>query len=325
VSDLSWLEKFHGFLLIDKPEGITSQDVITQMQRALITCSGGKLRKRELPSMGHGGTLDPFATGLLVVAVGDGVKLTRYLLGSEKSYEADIAFGARTASGDLTNEVVERTDTLPSDLAALEKAARGFLETPYLQTPPMYSAKKIDGIPLYEHARKGLEVDRAVVSCKVREFSVVSAASGVSSARIRTRVTAGTYIRTLAEDFASRMGSLAHLTSLRRLASGVLTLEKALPLDQIVSSFSEGKNGNELGCFIPFHHSLSGILPRMEVDLATAKRIFSGETRTLAELPLIHAGSVALYCQNHLVAIVRDAEGATPRSIERAFPLRFAD
>jgi tRNA pseudouridine55 synthase len=333
LNDLSWLPKFHGFLRVDKPAGMTSQDVITRLQHALIDRSakfGKSLKKRELPAMGHGGTLDPFATGLLVVAVGDGVKLTRYLLGSEKSYAAEVAFGARTASGDLTNEVVARTDMLPRDRAALEKAAASFLGTPYLQIPPMYSAKKIEGVPLYEMARKGIEVERAAIACQVTEFSVGETrgtVNGVSSAQILARVTSGTFIRTLAEDFATRMESLAHLTALRRLASGVLKLEDALPLDAFATALGEDRSWSDLPAFIPFHRAILGILPRQELDDNTAKRVFAGEVRTIEGLALTGKGSIALYCQDHLVAIVRDgdAELGTRRSIERAFTLRFQD
>lgn len=347
MSDLNWLRTFHGFLFVDKPEGITSQDVITRLQHALIARSGGKLKKRELPAMGHGGTLDPFATGLLVVAVGDGVKLTRYLLGSDKSYAADVAFGARTASGDLTNEVTERTDHRPRELESLRQIAASFLGEPYLQIPPMYSAKKIEGVPLYELARKGLSVERAAVACTVRKFEVLGVTpdpsrtravsvngdfseSGplpIASVRIKTTVTAGTFIRTLAEDFAVRAGSLAHLTSLRRLASGSLSLDAALSLDGLAAALAEGRAWSDLSCFIPFHRAVLGILPRMEIDLTTAEKIFAGEVRTLAQLTLSGPGSIALYAKDRLVAIVRDAEPTlgTARTIERGFPLRFRD
>ncbi len=331
MTDLDWLDRFHGFLLVDKPEGITSQDAITRLQHALVERSGGRLKKRDLPSMGHGGTLDPFATGLLVVAVGDGVKLTRYLLGSDKSYAAEIAFGARTASGDRTNEVVERTDRLPRDGEALVRAAAGFLAAPYLQTPPMYSAKKIEGVPLYELARKGLTVERTAIPCTVREFAIESTGEsptgGIASARARATVSSGTFIRTLAEDLAVRAESLAHLTSLRRLASGRLSLDRALPLSAFAEALGENRAWSDLPCFIPFHRAMDGILPRLEITTQTAARIFSGEVRTLGELPLRETGSTALYSTGRLVAIVRergDGEGGG-RSIERGFPLRFGD
>ncbi len=326
-----WLETFHGFLLVDKPAGMTSQDVITRLQHALIAKYGGK--KKTLPKMGHGGTLDPFATGLLVVAVGDGVKLTRYLLGSEKTYEGEIRFGEQTASGDLTNEVTARTDTLPKSREVLEKIATDFTLGAYEQLPPMYSAKKIEGIPLYEHARKGINVERAVVTCFIRECSIeetVDAPAGVRTARIRTRVTAGTFIRTFAEDLAIRAGSLGHLTALRRSASGPLMLNRAKTLDELVSVSSAGGIWSNLDSFIPFHRALDGILPRFEITEGTARKIFSGEVRTLADLTLpesLREESIALYNHGRMVAIVRDGnpQDGTVRRIERGFPLRSTD
>jgi tRNA pseudouridine55 synthase len=332
-NDLGWLGNFHGFLLVDKPAGITSQDVITRLQHALVKRSGGRLKKRDLPSMGHGGTLDPFATGLLIVAVGDGVKLTRYLLGSDKSYSAEIAFGTRTASGDLTNEITARTDVLPADRSVLAQAVASFLGKPYFQIPPMYSAKKIEGTPLYEFARKGIDVERAAVVRGIRDFVIESAAEGappargIALARVRATVSAGTFIRTLAEDLALRVGSLAHLTSLRRLASGRISLANAAPLGRLVETLEESGAWSDLPCFTPFHHAVLGILPRLEITVPVAERIFSGEVKTLAGLPLDRAGSIALYSRERLVAIVRDADPALgkPRMIERGFPLRFND
>jgi phage gp36-like protein len=115
----------HGALLIDKPAGMSSFGVIERLQRAMLSAYGEShgLRKRDLPKLGHGGTLDPFATGLLAVCVGDGVKLARYFLGSRKTYEGTIRFGETTASGDLTNEITARTERLPESLAALREAA----------------------------------------------------------------------------------------------------------------------------------------------------------------------------------------------------------
>lgn len=322
MSDHPELENLHGFLLVDKPEGITSQDVITQIQRALIEKSGGKIRKRELPSMGHGGTLDPFATGLLVVAIGDAVKLTRYLLGSKKTYEADVAFGTQTASGDLTNEVIDRTEVLPKNEVQLREAGLEFLDSPYLQVPPMYSAKKIEGVPLYELARKGIEIDRPPIACTVSRFEILGiseATRGIETARIRTAVSSGTFIRTLAEDWARRVNSLAHLSALRRTSSGPLALEDAMKLETLVASARVGKPWAEGKCFLPFHRALAGILPRFEIDLATAERVFQGEVRTIRSLPLPSADSIALYSRERLVAVVRGPE------VERGFPLRFND
>jgi tRNA pseudouridine55 synthase len=331
---LEWLARFHGFLLVDKPEGITSQDVVTRLQRILIERSkpnpdaAPSLRKRDLPKMGHGGTLDPFATGLLVLAVGDGTKLARYLLDSEKMYEATVAFGARTASGDLTNEVVERTDRLPPSIEELRGAAQTFLGKPYLQTPPMYSAKKVDGKPLYELARKGVEIAREPVSCTVHEFEVIlGEGAPISTSVVRTRVSGGTYIRTLAEDWAAKLGSLAHLTALRRRASGPFGVERALTLEDL----AELPDWTAASAFIPFDACLREKLPSVDVDAEEARMILEGKKGVVdaiaARLP-VDAPRTAIYDEKGLraVFVMRD-DGATGKDrshwdFERVFPRR---
>lgn len=338
MSGLGWLTHFHGFLLLDKPSGITSQDVITLMQRMIIARSGTPptLRKRDLPRMGHGGTLDPFATGLLVIAVGNGTKLARYLTDSEKAYEAEVSFGARTTSGDLTNEVSERTDVLPISLAVLEASASSFCGRPYIQTPPMYSAKKIEGTPLYELARKGIEVERATVSCLVPDFKVLGtepwivepssglgiefptvgtegatpAASGISKARIFARVSAGTYIRTLAEDFAVRAGSLAHLSQLRRTAAGPFKIQNAIPLADLesIANWMEIPNA-----FIPFQQCLREKIPSLEITDAESQTIIHGLKSVVESLaPRLPENAIraALYHRHELRAVfLRGDEG----------------
>ncbi|MBC7386842.1 MAG: tRNA pseudouridine(55) synthase TruB [Cryobacterium sp.] len=308
---LRWLDGLHGFLLVDKSAGMTSQDVITRMQRTLLdrAPASNPVRKRDLPKMGHGGTLDPFATGLLVIAVGDGTKLARYLIDSEKSYEATVEFGARTASGDLTNEITERTDCLPESESALESAASSFTGQPYLQLPPMYSAKKIDGQPLYELARKGIEVERALVSCKVPEFKVLEsfrAGAVIQRARIRARVSSGTYIRTLAEDFAIKLGSLAFLSALRRISSGKsgtsFEAKDSLTLEQLALS----EDWTDLSAFIPFERCLVGRLPRFELTDDQSRAIIHGLKSMITEVEAQFPPSeshVALYHQGELRAV----------------------
>lgn len=315
---------------------MTSQDVITRMQRMLITRSAPTaeapptLRKRDLPKMGHGGTLDPFATGLLVIAVGDGTKLARYLLDSEKEYEADVAFGARTASGDFTNEVVERTEHLPESREVITAAALSLMGA-YTQLPPMYSAKKIDGTPLYELARKGLEVERATVNCLVSRSEILSVTespesgpSGISHAKLAARVSAGTYIRTLAEDLAKRAGSLAHLRTLRRLSTGQreaeLSVDRAVTLEQL----QETADWTQLPAFIPFDECLRGKLPSLDITPAESttilhglKNVIEGISPRLADFP--EAPRVALYHENSLRAVFIRTEAAPGWDFERVF------
>lgn len=242
-----------GLLLIDKPAGISSFGVIEKLQDAWKAKTG--LRKKELPSFGHGGTLDPFATGLLLLCVGRGVKLSRYFLeGGFKTYEAELKFGEKTSSGDCSNPVIEKNDRIPSDENAMIEAARSFTSSPYLQIPPMYSAKKIDGKRLYEHARKGNEVEREPRECHVRRFEVLKREG--HSLRFVVEASSGTFIRTLAEDFAAKLGAIAHLTSLKRTHSGPYSLENALTLQQWIERFSEGASFESLPAFIPIDRML---------------------------------------------------------------------
>src|SRR5690349_10776293 len=143
-----------GALLVNKHAGLSSFGILELLQRQQMN-KDPKLRKALLPKMGHGGTLDPFATGLLVVLVGQGVKLARYFLGADKEYQGVIRFGETTLSGDNTDPISETSHQLPPSLESLQAVAFQFTLEPYLQIPPMFSAKKKGGTPLYHLARAG--------------------------------------------------------------------------------------------------------------------------------------------------------------------------
>ena len=217
-----------GILIIDKPAGITSHDVVSRVRRALRT-------KR----VGHTGTLDPFATGVMVVLVGKATRLAQFLDKDEKEYVAEVQFGWETDTGDVagvrtadcglrSEEVAERLASI--DWETVLSQFRGTIS----QVPPMYSAKKIEGEKLYELARKGIEVEReaAAVTVYKLELEQESAVRSPQSAvGIRIVCSAGTYIRTLAEDIGRATGLLAHLTALRRTRAGKFTIEHAMTLD----------------------------------------------------------------------------------------------
>lgn len=214
---------FSGALLVDKPEGLTSFDVVGRLRRA-VTAGG---RARDL-AVGHAGTLDPFATGLLVVCFGEATKLLPHLLGSDKTYLATMKFGEATASGDYTDPVTETSAARPADLGALRVAAMRFVGD-YRQVPPMHSAVKKDGKRLYELARQGIEVEREAKLKRILALEVLDYDG--ERARFRVRCSAGTYVRTLAQDIARALGCLAHLTALRREASGSFGLVNAVTLE----------------------------------------------------------------------------------------------
>lgn len=220
-----------GLLVIDKPEDWTSHDVVARVRRILKT-------KR----VGHTGTLDPFATGVLVVLIGKATRLAQFLDKDEKEYEALIQFGFETDTGDKTGvptaksplpeqEMAERISS--SDWDAIFKAFRGEIE----QIPPMYSAKKIKGKKLYELARKGVEADRKLVRITVHELEVLKGGGPSHSAiRIRVACSAGTYIRTLAEDIGRKFGVEAHLSELRRTRAGQFTLADSISIEELENS-----------------------------------------------------------------------------------------
>ena len=209
-----------GLLIIDKPAGITSHDVVARVRRALHT-------KR----VGHTGTLDPFATGVMVILVGKATRLAQFLDKDEKEYEAVIRFGFETDTGDNTGTPKSEADG-PRTIAAdqVESVLARFRGT-IMQTPPMYSAKKVEGQKLYELARRGVVVDRKPVEVSISKLEILSSAD--TSARIRVGCSAGTYIRTLAEDIGREIGIGAHLTELRRTRAGRFTIDEAVKLDDV--------------------------------------------------------------------------------------------
>lgn len=218
-----------GLLIIDKPAGITSHDVVARVRRILKT-------KR----VGHTGTLDPFATGVLVLLVGAATRLAQFVDKDEKEYEATIQFGFETDTGDVTGtrsaECGLRTEEVADALLAVKwndvlSKFRGDI----MQTPPMYSAKKVQGKKLYELARKGVEIDRKPVKVRVSELEIMSdeVLDPRSSIRIIVACSAGTYIRTLAEDIGRTIGVGAHLTELRRTRAGRFRIDEAITLPEL--------------------------------------------------------------------------------------------
>jgi tRNA pseudouridine55 synthase len=299
----------NGALLIHKEFGISSFGIIEQLQHQLINKTGTK--KRDLPKMGHGGTLDPFATGLLVVLVGKGVKLARYFLGSTKVYEGIIRFGETTVPGDPTHPVSETSSVLPESLEQIQEFAHQFTLEPYQQIPPMYSAKKHKGKPLYELAREGIEVERKPRACHLYQFEILTYAS--PRATFRLTCSSGTYVRTLAQDLGRKMGSVAMLDTLHRTASGSFLLENAWKLDQILQASS--LDWNELPCFVPFNQLLDGffraeatedeslslvqgrqgVLPNILKRVESPKKPY----RQTQESP----NCVAIFCKDELIAV----------------------
>ncbi|HUO79674.1 MAG TPA: tRNA pseudouridine(55) synthase TruB [Steroidobacteraceae bacterium] len=195
-----------GILLLDKPAGLSSNQALQRVRRIF------RARKA-----GHTGSLDPLATGVLPLCFGQATKVAGLLLDADKTYRATLALGARTATGDREGEVVERAPVPPLDAAAVGEALAG-LVGPGQQVPPMYSALKRDGEPLYALARRGVEVERSARPVRIERLLLL----GLRPAELDFEVTCskGTYVRTLGEDIARALGSVGHLTALRRTSFG---------------------------------------------------------------------------------------------------------
>ncbi len=209
----------HGVVIVDKPAGVTSHDVVGQLRR--------RFSERRI---GHAGTLDPDATGVLVVAVGSATRLLRYVGDTTKAYTGQVVLGVETDTLDAAGRVTATHDMAPVDLAEVRRVIAEHFMGPILQIPPMVSAIRVDGRRLHELAREGIEVERAPRPVTIHGFDVAeSAEPGVLE--IDVRCSSGTYIRSLAADLGAALGGGAHLRNLRRSAVGSFSLAEAAPPD----------------------------------------------------------------------------------------------
>ncbi len=212
-------KEMEGILLVDKPRDHTSHDVVARLR--------GKLKMKRV---GHAGTLDPMATGLLIILVGKATRVSQYLTSLDKEYEGTVELGKVTDTQDAEGEMMETRPVPPFTEAEIRTAIQGFLGDQY-QLPPMYSAIKIDGVPLYKSARKGEEITREPRFIRVMSWEMTR--FGLPQFDFRLRCTKGTYVRTLAHDLGQRLGCGAHLAALRRTATDKFNVTQALTLDQI--------------------------------------------------------------------------------------------
>lgn len=218
-----------GVMVVDKSEGMTSHDVVALVRRHF------KIKK-----VGHAGTLDPSATGVLVLLLGKATKLSGKFSGEEKEYEAVMKLGERTDSGDREGKIISERDITCSldDVTNVMSKFSGEIE----QVPPMVSAKKINGKRLYKLARKGIEVERASVTVLIKELEILEVNMPFIS--FRTLCSKGTYIRQLADDIGEALGCGAHLSELRRTKSGRFSVKDAVSVSRIKDMDKEDLNEN---------------------------------------------------------------------------------
>ncbi|MFN7973200.1 MAG: tRNA pseudouridine(55) synthase TruB [Acidobacteriota bacterium] len=212
-----------GLLVVDKPGGMTSHDAVAHVRRALSRAAGERV------AAGHTGTLDPAATGVLLVLCGSATRLAPFYVGCEKRYDAAIQLGAATDTQDASGNVVASAPFAHVDREAMAAAAgsvRGVRE----QVPPMWSAVKVGGKRLYDLARQGREVERRARPIEVFEIALTGFDAGTGRASVRLTVSSGTYVRTLADEIGKAAGTVAHLHALRRLSVGNVGLDASASL-----------------------------------------------------------------------------------------------
>lgn len=251
-----------GVLVIDKPAEWTSHDVVAKLRRILRT-----------RRIGHTGTLDPFATGVLVVCVNRATRLSQFLTADDKEYVATMRLGFATDTGDFTGEPVspaaDASHITPEQVQEALAPFRGRIR----QIPPMYSAKKVGGVRLHEMARRGEEIEREPIEIEIKELELIADDAGVRSQEFTFRVvcSSGTYVRTLAEDIGKRLGVGAHLTRLRRTRAGDRSLDQAVTLEQL----GELAEANLIGkVLIPMAEALG--LPEIKLDTGESQAIAHG-------------------------------------------------
>jgi len=211
--------EIEGLLLVDKPGGMTSHDVVYRVRRKL-----------QMKRIGHAGTLDPMATGLLIILVGKATKASQYLMGADKVYEGTVKLGEATNSQDADGEVTETKPVPELTREQMEAVMSTFLGDQY-QIPPMFSAIKVGGVPLYKLARKGEEIAREPRFIRISKLDILEFES--PKLRFRMHCTKGTYVRTFAHDLGQKLGCGGHLCALRRTASGGFMVENAVTLDDL--------------------------------------------------------------------------------------------
>ncbi|MBL8480840.1 MAG: tRNA pseudouridine(55) synthase TruB [Rhodocyclaceae bacterium] len=274
-------EPIDGVLLLDKDTGMSSNAALQTARRLL----GAR-------KAGHTGTLDPLASGLLPLCFGEATKFSARWLDADKEYRAELRLGVTTTTGDAEGEVVAESpvNCSAADVHAAAVPLRGEIE----QLPPMYSALKYRGRPLYEYARAGQEIAREPRRVTIYELEI-EAVEG-AFVRMRVRCSKGTYVRTLAEALGGALGCGAHLTALRRLAIGPFGLERALTLAQLEPGDLQTRRAQLLPADL-----LVADFPRIDLEPEVARRIALGQRVPLAGCAL--AGSLRLYWQDRFMGL----------------------
>ncbi|MBK7356678.1 MAG: tRNA pseudouridine(55) synthase TruB [Propionivibrio sp.] len=281
-SSRSW-RRIDGVLLLDKSSGMTSNSALQSARRIYSAAKAG-----------HTGTLDPLASGLLPLCFGEATKFSADLLEAEKTYEAEILFGVTTDTGDAEGAVLQRhlPDFGQADLEAALQRFRGRIH----QIPPMYSALKRNGKPLYQLARQGLSVEREAREVTISELRLIDFSG--HACRLHVSCSKGTYIRTLAEDIGNVLLCGAHLTALRRTAVGSLTVSEAITLDRLITL-----SGEDRAQYLREPDTLLQSLPAVHLDDQTTLRFMHGHPVSLTNGTAGLQGKCRVYGDSKLLGL----------------------
>jgi tRNA pseudouridine55 synthase len=279
-----------GFINANKPPGITSTAFGSRVRHAL-----GRV------PLGHWGTLDPDASGVLVLAVGHATRLLPFLGDGRKTYEFDLVLGSKTETGDASGAVLSSgavPDNWREELPAVASSLIGSLS----QVPPMYSAVKVDGQPLYKRARRGEDVDRPAREVEI--FSLRELSCGDDRARLTVECSAGTYVRTLCEEIGRRLGVPAHMDALVRVAAGPFTLDRAIAAESVLA--------DPLACLINPLDVLT--LPRIDIRSEDATVFCHGNAVTVSDV--IATGEVLITVNGRLLGVGRASDSPAGTTLQ---------
>jgi tRNA pseudouridine55 synthase len=281
-----------GVLLLDKPLGLSSNDALIRAKRIYLAKKAG-----------HTGTLDPLATGLLPLCFGEATKFSQDLLDADKTYEATMRLGVRTTTGDAEGEAIDTRD-VTCDEAAIQAALARF-HGEITQIPPMYSALKRDGKPLYEYARAGQTVEREGRQVTIHSLELIACA--LPDVTFRVTCSKGTYVRTLAEDIGEMLGCGAHLVALRRTGVGALTLEHAVTLEALADATQPERDN-----WLQPVDALLTTFPEIHLDAEASRRFLHGQRLKLSEIAgsTMEDGRVRVYGDDRrLLGVAKAVEG----------------
>lgn len=275
-----------GIIVVDKPIGITSFDVIRVLRR--------NLKERRI---GHTGTLDPLATGILVICVGKATKLAQDIEGYEKEYVADLELGFKTDTYDIEGKVLDKVDEFNISYENFEKTLETF-KGDIKQVPPMYSAIKVDGKKLYELAREGVEIERKARDVSIKNLETISF-DGVK-AKIDCTVSKGTYIRSLIYDLGEKLGTFATMTGLRRTRVGEEDLGRAFTLETIEKMVSE----NDFSFLVSIENYFK--FPKVDIEDENDLKLFVNGQRCKKR---INEGKYRVYSKNNFIGLGEVTKG----------------